>query len=104
MSRGAWLHVLFASALGLANGCKSESHRPPACTPGELRACAHPCGHGVEQCLESGAGWTECACVILDSSLPTTDTGALPDGGEDAETGDTGGAGDAALDADAEIG
>jgi hypothetical protein len=79
-ARGGWL-----GAGVLLVACHSEPRHEPACTPGAFRACAHPCGRGVEQCLESGMAWTQCACVILDASLPRGDAVA--------ETGGAGGGG-----------
>ncbi len=104
MKRARCHQMLVAAAVALGAGCNSEPHRPPQCTPGELRACTHACGRGVEQCLESGAGWSVCACIIQDGGLPFTDTGTPADGDEDAEAAETGStrdaAGDSARDAD----
>ncbi len=95
MRRTVWSRGGWAGAWALvAAACHSEPHHELACTPGAFRACAHPCGHGIEQCLESGMAWTPCSCVILDASLPVGDAGPEAGGaGGGAEGGESGTAG-----------
>jgi hypothetical protein len=91
MTRSLWSSAAMVAACLAVVTCRSDRHHEPGCAPGAFRACAHPCGHGVEQCLESGAGWTDCTCVIVDVGLPMSDAG-IDHGGvtEDANAEDTG--------------
>jgi hypothetical protein len=75
-----------AAGLGLALGfacTPSSESAAPACELHRFRRCEAPCGPGVQQCRELGStiGWSDCACLVLDASLPQLVAGSDAGGG-----------------------
>jgi hypothetical protein len=56
----------------------------PICQLNQFRRCEADCGRGVEQCIEPGPRWSDCACTVLDGAPPVGDAAGLDSGGQDA--------------------
>ncbi len=112
----AWVVAALITACQLG-ACSSEStNQAPPCTAGDSLVCSGPNGcDGVRACRSDGSGYGECVCkdggagsggTAGSGGSPGGGAGGSPGGGGTGATGGlagTGGASDAALDADAPI-